>query len=281
MRRVYWSGVVVVLAGLAAAAGAGCGTLPADCPYRARCGPVDGTGGGGGTPEGCVPSKSSRAVDDACGVFVAASGDDANAGTKDAPFKTLRQAVARAQQDGATRRVYACAEEMAGAIEVPGGVAIFGGLDCAGGWAWAGETKKTEITAGEGEIPLTMRGGGGDGAVRLEDVRVTAPGIDPSNAEARGMSSIAALADDVAVEMTRCALEAGDAADGVDGEAYPEAALGGEQGNPGKEACSGEIVVPGGVKLNTCGTPDDPSDDSTGGTGGIGQLTEGGAGSPG
>ncbi|WP_438033783.1 PGRS family protein [Sorangium sp. So ce204] len=279
MRRMDWSSVVVMLDGLAVAAGAGCGTLPPDCPHRLRCGPVDGSGGGGATPEGCVPSTSGRPVDDACGVFVATSGDDAAEGTKAAPVKTIQHAIALAQQDGTARRVYTCAEAFEGMIEVPGGVGLFGGLDCSNGWDWIGETTKTAISAAEGEIPLVMRGG--DGAVRVEDVHVTARAIDPSHEAAQGLSSIAALAESVAVELARCTLEAGDAADGSDGEAYAEAALAGEMGNPGKEACSGEIVVPGGVKLNTCGTPDDPSDDSTGGLGGIGTLTEGGAGSPG
>ncbi|WP_437896216.1 PGRS family protein [Sorangium sp. So ce124] len=279
MRRMDWSGVVVVLAGLAVAAGAGCSTLPPDCPHRFRCGPVDGSGGGGGTPEGCVPSTSGRPVDDACGVFVTASGDDAAAGTKGAPVKTIQQALALAQQEGATRRVYACAEELEGQVELPGGLAVFGGLACANGWTWIGDNEKTTLTAPEGEIPLVMRGG--DGAIRIEDVHVTARAIDLSHEAARGLSSVAALVEGVAVEMARCTLEAGDAGDGTDGEAYTDAALAGEQGNPGKEACSGEIVVPGGVKRNACGTPDDPSDDSTGGTGGIGQLDSGADGSAG
>ncbi|WP_437296031.1 PGRS family protein [Sorangium sp. So ce426] len=277
MRRMKWSGVVVVLAGLAVATGAGCWTAPEGCWYDMRCDFAEAGGGGGGsTPEGCVPSTSGRPVDDACGVFVAASGDDAALGTKAAPVKTIQAAVARAQQEGATRRVYACAEAFEGAMEVPGGVAIFGGLDCTNGWGWIGETDKTILTAPEGEIPLVMRGG--DGAVRVEDVHVTARAIDPSHDAARGLSSVAALAEGVAVELARCTIEAGDAADGTDGEAYAEAALGGEQGNPGKEACSGEATLGGLVKRNTCGTPDDPSDDSTGGTGGIGQLDSGGGG---
>ncbi|WP_437585615.1 PGRS family protein [Sorangium sp. So ce1000] len=283
MRRMNWSGVVVVLTGLATAAGAGCGTLPPDCPYLARCALPDGGNGGGGeggsTPLGCVPSKSGEAVNDGCGVFVAASGDDAAAGTKDAPVKTIQQAVTLAQHEGATRRVYACAQTFEGAIELPGGVALFGGLDCSNGWGWIGETTKTAISATEGEIPLVMRGG--DGAVRVEDVYVTARAIDPSNEAARGRSSIAALAESAAVEMARCTLEAGNAADGSDGEPYEEPALAGEQGNPGREACSAEAILGGLVKRNECGTPDDQSDDSTGGRGGIGELDSGGDGNNG
>ncbi|WP_438033785.1 PGRS family protein [Sorangium sp. So ce204] len=278
---MYWSGVVVVLAGLAAA-GAGCLRPSEGCLDELLCdlGEASGGGGGGGsTPERCVPSKSGEAVNDGCGIFVAASGNDAAAGTKGAPLKTIQQAVARAQQEGAARRVYACAEAFEGALELPGGVSLFGGLDCSNGWGWIGETKKTEFTANEGEIPLIMRGG--DGAVRVEDVYVAARAIDPSHEAARGLSSIAALAESVTVEMARCTLEAGDAADGRDGEPYAEPALAGEQGNPGLEACSAAATLGGLVKPNDCGTPDDPSDDSTGGTGGIGQPTEGGAGSPG
>jgi hypothetical protein len=278
---MYWSGVVVVLAGLAAA-GAGCLRPSEGCLDELLCdfGEASGGGGGGGsTPERCVPSKSGEAVNDGCGIFVAASGNDAAAGTKGAPLKTIQQAVARAQQQGAARGVYACAQAFEGEVELPGGVALFGGLDCSNGWGWIGDNEKTTLTAPEGEIPLVMRGG--DGALRVEDVHVTARAIDPSNEAARGRSSIAALAEDVAVEMARCTLEAGDAADGTDGEAYEEPALAGEQGNPGREACSGEFVVPGGVKRNTCGTPDDQSDDSVGATGGVGQLDSGGDGSAG
>ncbi|WP_437585617.1 PGRS family protein [Sorangium sp. So ce1000] len=278
MRRMKWSGVVIALAGLtAAAAGAGCGTRPKGCWYDLRCdsGAAAG-GGGGGTPEECVPSKSGEAVNDGCGVFVAASGDDAAAGTKDAPVKTIQQAVTLAQQEGATRRVYACAETFEGEVELPGGIALFGGLDCAARWGWIGETTKTTLSALEGEIPLVMRGG--DGAVRVEDVHVTARAIDPSNEAARGRSAVAALAEGVTVELARCTLEAGDAADGRDGEGYAEPALAGEMGNPGMEACSGARTFGGDVKRNDCGTPDDPSDDSRGGLGGNGTLDVGGDG---
>ncbi|AUX24125.1 uncharacterized protein SOCEGT47_046610 [Sorangium cellulosum] len=279
MRRMHLNGIVVVLAGFATAAGTGCLKRSEGCLDALLCDFGEAGGGGGGsTPQECVPSKSSEAVNDGCGVFVAASGDDAAAGTKAAPVKTIQQAVARAQQEGAARRVYACAETFEGQVELPGGVTLFGGLDCSTDWRWLGETK-TILTAPEGEIPLVMRGG--DGAVRVEDVHVAARAIDPSNEAAPGASSIAALAESIAVEMARCTLEAGDAADGRDGEPYKEPAHAGEQGNPGREACSGEIVVPGGVKRNECGTPDYPSDDSTGGLGGIGTLAEGGAGSPG
>src|SRR5690606_25857281 len=102
MRRMVWSGVVVMLAGLAVATGAGCWTPTEGGWYDMRCDFAESGGGGGGggsTPQGCVPNRSGEAVDDGCGVFVAASGDDAAAGTKAAPVKTIQQAVTRAQQE--------------------------------------------------------------------------------------------------------------------------------------------------------------------------------------
>ncbi|WP_207217624.1 PGRS family protein [Sorangium cellulosum] len=230
------------------------------------------------TPADCVPSENADAVDDACGVFVSSSGSDGNAATKEAPLKTLGAALARAEKG--KRRVYACAERFDEAVEVAGSVTIYGGLDCASGWGWVGEQRKTTLTAGAGEIPLVMRGGGGEVNVRVEDVHVQARGIEAGDVTLAGASSIAAVAEEVSVELARCVLEAGEAAAGAEGAAYETSAMGGAEGNSGGEACSAEIVVTGGVK-NDCGTPDDPSDDSRGGSGGNGEADTGVPGAPG
>ncbi|WP_165373053.1 PGRS family protein [Sorangium cellulosum] len=219
-------------------------------------------------------------MEDGCGVFVSSSGDDGNAATKEAPVKTLAAALSLAEANG-TRRVYACAEAFEEAVEVTGTVTIYGGLDCANGWGWVGGERKTTLTAGAGQIPLLMRGGGAEATVRVEDVHVQARGIEPEDASLAGASSIAAVADEVGVELVRCVLEAGDAAAGAEGAAYEESAMGGAMGNSGSEACSAQIVVPGASPKNDCGTPEDASDDSSGGAGGIGQEDPGGAGSKG
>jgi hypothetical protein len=114
--------------------------------------------------------------------------------------------------------------------------------------------------------------------VRVEDVHVQARGIEPDDVELAGASSIAAVAEDVNVELARCVLEAGDAAAGVEGTAYETSAMGGVEGKSGGEACSAEIVVPGGSVKNDCGTPEDASDDSRGGSGGNGEVDIGGPG---
>ncbi|MGK3999689.1 PGRS family protein [Sorangium sp. So ce1024] len=229
----------------------------------------------------CIPSESAGAVDDVCGVFVSSSGSDGNPATKEAPVKTLRAALALAEESD-KRRVYACAETFEEVVEVTRGVTIYGGLDCTNGWGWVGEQKKTVLTAGVGEIPLVMRGGGGEASVRVEDVHVQARGVGPDEQEAfAGVSSIAAVAEEASVELVRCVLEAGDAAAGEAGAAYEVGAMRGAEGKPGAEACSAEIVIPGGGVNNDCGTPEDESDDSISGAGGIGQAASGGLGNPG
>lgn len=276
MRWMRWG---VAVAGVASGCDALSIGLTSDCDYMRTC-PHFLNGDAGGTPEECVPSESTSSVSDTCGVFVSASGSDENAATKAAPVKTLRAALMLAEANE-KRRVYACAEAFEEAVEVAGSVTIYGGLDCASGWGWAGDQRKTTLTAGEGEIPLVVRGGGADANVRLEDMHVQARGIDADDVTLAGASSIAAVAEDVSVELSRCVLEAGDAAAGADGAAHETSATGGAEGNSGGEACSAAFIVPGLSVKNDCGTPEDASDDSFGGAGGIGQENPGGAGSSG
>ncbi|MCC6557579.1 MAG: PGRS family protein [Polyangiaceae bacterium] len=251
---------------------------PDDCEHKLiGCeGGGSGPGGGGGTPVGCVPSESADPVGNECGAFVATSGNDAASGTKAEPVRTIAKAIEIAGAKGG--RVYACAETFEENVEVPGGVTLFGGLDCANGWAWIGETTRTTVTA-PGVIPLRLRGG--EGAARVEDVHVVAPSIDAADPSMRGRSSIAAVAEGIAVELSRCVLEAGDAAPGVDGPSFATSAMGGAVGNAGNEACSDNLVDPGLEQLNDCGTPGDNTDDSVGGVGGTGNVNSGGPGANG
>ncbi|WP_438033115.1 PGRS family protein [Sorangium sp. So ce204] len=277
---MFWAVGAAGVALVALACEAPWGHLGDDCEGTLTCVRHDWLRYDGRTPPACVPSENASAVDDACGAFVSASGSDENAATKGAPLKTLRAALALAEENR-TRRVYACAETFDEAVEVTQGVTIYGGLDCTNGWAWAGEPRKTVLTAGAGEIPLVVRGGGGEASVRLEDVHVQARGIQRDDVELAGASSIAAVAEEVRMELARCVLEAGDAAPGAVGAAYDTRAKRGEDGKPGGDACSADRVWPGYLKTNDCGTIDDTSDDSLGGIGGMGDPDTGGVGSPG
>ncbi|WP_437295177.1 PGRS family protein [Sorangium sp. So ce426] len=251
-----------------------------DCELMLTCERYRGRGRDDVPPAGCVPSETPDVVDDVCGVFVSASGDDGNVATKEAPMKTLGAALALAEKNE-KRRVYACAERFDEAVEVTQGVTIYGGLDCASGWIWAGAQRKTVLTAAAGEIPLVVRGGGAEATVRVEDLHVLARGIAPDDATLAGASSIAAVAEEVSVELARCVLEAGDAAAGAEGAAYETSAMGGAMGNEGTEACSAPASLGGLSVKNDCGTPEDASDDSRGGSGGNGEADVGEAGSKG
>ncbi|XXX77796.1 PGRS family protein [Sorangium sp. So ce134] len=244
-----------------------------DCERMLTCAHFLPDGDGGGTPSGCVPSASDDPVADACGVFVSASGKDDSVGTKAEPVKTLAEALRRAGATGSD--VYACAEEFAEAGEIPAGVTLFGGLDCANGWRWIGEQKKTIVAPDVDAIPLRLMRG--EGMTRVEDVEVRAP-----DAQAKGGSSIAVLADGATVELARCALVAGNAADGADGDDAPsEAPERAPGGSNGVDACSDldeaegpDATLPGGAQVvNECG-----GELSIGGSGGDGNESNGGGG---
>ncbi|WP_437924575.1 PGRS family protein [Sorangium sp. So ce291] len=248
--------------------------IAGDCEEMLTCEHFRPTSTGSGPHVECVPSESKEAIGDTCGVFVAASGNDAGAGTKAEPVKTLSEAIERAAGKGTA--VYACAEEFAEAVEVPAGVTLFGGLDCANGWRWIGEEKKTTVAPGVEEIPLRLVRG--EGAVRIEDVSARA-----ADAQTAGSSSIAVVVDGATVELARCELIAGNGADGADGEDAPsEAAMPGPEGMPGTDACSDldtsgapDESLPGGVQVeNACGG----DALSIGGEGGDGKVSNGGDG---
>lgn len=259
--------------------GLGCYSFEDDAErcYACRPPPSAQTGGGeggvGGNPVDalCNPADNAGPVGDACGVFVALSGNDASEGTKGEPVKTLAQGLKLAQ--GGTKRVYACAEEFQGSVTVPAGFEIYGGVDCKAGWGYVGDATPTRIVGGGGspdDIALRLSKGGE--ATRLFDLHVVA-----KDAGKPGRSSIAVLAEEVAGEFVRCTLEAGKGADGANGEGHAEAAAAGADGNAGKEACSASTILGGEGISNSCGEIQ-----SFAGSGGNGTPAgSGGAGSPG
>jgi hypothetical protein len=273
VRRMFRTLASLSLLTAMAAIGAACFSLDEERCYECKegDGPGPGSGGGGGeipTDPSCVPSAAQTPVGDDCGVFVSAKGNNTASGTKAEPVKTIAKAIELAGKG--TGRVYACAEDLAGAVTLPGGVELYGGLDCGAGWAYVGESKPTRITAPAGQIALTLTKG--SGTTRIEDVHVTA-----ANASAAGGSSIAALVDGATVELTRCTLEAGTGADGASADAFTEPAAAGVDGKPGAEACSTSFVPGGEGVTNVCGDVE-----SVGGLGGVGTASgSGGDGSDG
>ncbi|WP_437591788.1 PGRS family protein [Sorangium sp. So ce1000] len=203
-------------------------------------------------------------------------GDDENAGTPDAPVKSLGKAIALATaQPDAAKNVYACAETFEEKVEIQADVTLFGGLDCENGWKWIGQEKRTTLTAEAGTIPLTMHGGG---SVRMEDIDVLASSIPQDDSALFGASSIAAVAEGVTVSLARCTIEASDAAPGAEQSQETNNATRGSDGNPGEAGCTAAFT-PGGVEqVNDC---EDGGEVSTGGPGGGGQPSSGVIGSDG
>ncbi|WP_437939883.1 PGRS family protein [Sorangium sp. So ce341] len=230
---------------------------------------------------GCEPSAEIGVGKD-CGVFVAAAheGKDNGAGTQDAPFTSLSQAIERAKQE--KKPIYVCAEDepFKESVIVPAGITIFGGLDCSTDWRRV-SAKKTALEGTAGEVPLTIQAAGG--SVRIEDIHVNAASIivdeDDPDDENLGKSSIAAVADGGSITLVRCTLTAGDAAPGT--ERSSGRAQEGAPGNSGGDACSDDEVDGGKVQRNDCGIPMDDADDSFGGRGGDGGEFSGLAGAPG
>lgn len=285
MPTVNWIGISLGLVMLGALTqGVGCYQLSTDCELFA-CASGSGSGsstsgsstssssgssGTGGTPINCIPSDDLKAaVDTSCGVFVSATGDDGAAGTQEKPVLSLKQAVTLAE--AGDKRIYACAEELAGAVELPAGITLYGGLDCTAiprSWLYVGDKSKTTITADAETIPLTLASGSG---TKLFDLHVLAKA-----ATNVGGSSIAVVADQVTAEITGCQFEAGDGHAGAAGDPYPGAAQSGTMGAKGGDACSADMIFGGGAVSNTCGALD-----SISGSGGIGAAASGGPGGPG
>ena len=241
--------------------GSGCSSLAEDCE-NTLC--LDESSQ---IPGSCIPA-SSGAPADSCGVFVSSSlgDDDAGLGTRDAPYETLQAAIDK----GIGRPVYLCAEDIEGASVIVDDIFVFGGLDCQAGWSYVGGDRRSVLTSGPGEIPLSI--GAGDGGATLTDLEIVA-----ADGDAPGTSSIAVLAVEANVTFERSTLRAGNGAVGVGGESPTEIGPNdeGSDGVAGGSGTTGVASLPpgeGGMKL--CGTLD-----VSGGTGGL-ESSDGGKGNP-
>ena len=242
------------------------------CPLGAGSGgsstsSTSGTGGeDSGPPPSCIPSQSTTPVVDACGVFASTMGSDTNGkGTQAAPYRTLVTALSKA---GSTP-VYACAgtTPFSETLTFAAGATIYGGLDCAS-WSYIGATSLTTITAGPGEVPVTLAMGADTKLVDLHVLAADASDDDRWDLVHRGCGQRChGRAGWVRARGTGCG-------DRAAGQSYANAAMGGTIGNNGTDACMGPMVFGGASVSSGCGTPD-----STSGAGGIGQVVSGGNGS--
>ncbi|MDB4946158.1 MAG: Glycine-rich cell wall structural protein precursor [Labilithrix sp.] len=111
-----------------------------------------GTSGGpeGGAdvnvPDGCdaaaEPKDAPKCVVNDFGVFADANGNDANAGTKESPVKTITAALGKLA--GKTR-VYVCEGTYAEHVKLTTAVSVYGGFACSG-WDYTGAKPKVAPT---------------------------------------------------------------------------------------------------------------------------------------
>jgi hypothetical protein len=212
--------------------------------------------------DGCPADPADGEVPEHCGLWVSYSiGDDASPGTQAQPLKTLAEALKQAQLG--KRRVYACGEQFAEAVDLPAGTSLFGGFKCEEGWRYRGEDRRATIAPAPGLIALRWRGGEGASLVGGVNVR-SADATEP------GGSSIAVLVELGATgTMRRGEITAGRGADGQNGEDGDHGgaqALKGLGGADGEAACSSDVGLGGAAAEIVC----DGGLSSTGGQGGDG-----------
>lgn len=133
------------------------------CVDRGNCAELEGgssddasgvdvwSGDGGGDvaqpPVGCdpkaEPKDAPKCVVSELGVFVDAThGADTNAGTKEAPVKTIAGALGKL---GAKSRVYVCEGTYAERVKLTSAVSLYGGFSC-GGWGYSGTKPRVAPT---------------------------------------------------------------------------------------------------------------------------------------
>ncbi|WP_437828483.1 hypothetical protein [Sorangium sp. So ce1153] len=244
-----------------------------DCAETLSCEPPPAS------PSRCAGDPATTPAKEECGVFVAGHGDDARAGTKQEPVRTLQHAVQKALLEGKPH-VYACAEDFHEAVRLPSGVEIWGSRACdREDWAYLGGDHPTVVAPSAGRVPVLVHA---HGAV-LSDLFSSDPrsllfGVQLVAADAiePGGSSIALIVtDDAKLNVAWSEIIAGDGAPGAPGEDAPiEVAEDGAPGNHGAAVCSAENVT-GGLSAQTL-CPGDVK--STGGHGGVGRRDAGGDG---
>lgn len=237
---------------------------------------VDGGAGGAVACDATAsPHDEACVIDEEVAVFVSPIGLDENAGTREAPYKTLGHAIAQAH--AASKRVYACAtrgpyRETLHLADFDR-VEVYGGFRCYN-WAYTGQY--TQIESGG---PVAVRVENVEGLL-FEDFSIAAAdATDPG-----GSSAALWVTEATNVILRRVSLEAGAGADGARGangysSAEDESAGAGAEGNQGKLACGADDSG-GPSSESVCGGEASGSIGGEGGDGGTDDRA-GGSGSPG
>jgi hypothetical protein len=209
---------------------------------------------GGGCDSSKPASQGGCAVDDTDGFFVSPTGSDTNAGTKVAPFKTIKAGIAAAATAASKPNIYVCAGTYPENLVIQNaaaGVALHGGFDCA---SWAQTNAATTVSptwTPNATAPQYVLHVLGDAAL-VEGLTLTAPdATDPS------ASSLAVLIDgSPGMTFRRATVTSGAASNGADGTQAAQLPA----NSPGNSTTDGTAPP---AKVCTCS-----KDQTVGGSGG-------------
>ena len=204
-RALIWFAVASSSAGIAA--------VLSGCPsFASDVGPFPDGGSDGASNDGapqCDPSKDPSCVNDSSGIFVSSGGSDSNAGTKEAPVKTIGAAIAKTSSS--KNAVYVCAGTYAEHVKITSAVSLYGGFACAD-WTYA-TTNKPKVAPSDAGYALDIESV--SGAIAVQDLEFDS--IDGKNA---GDSSVAIfVANSSSVALHRVTATAGNGLAGSDAAA--------------------------------------------------------------
>jgi hypothetical protein len=235
--------------------------------------------------QGGLSIRLAALVDDTQAFFVdTVTGNDGNAGTMAAPFKTIGAGVTAANASGSKKRVLVSKGTYNQAVTLPNGVSLYGGFDAAAGWSRAAANTTTiAATPAASQIyPLTI-------SSCSAGCFVDGFTISAGNAGA-GLNSVAVFVlNSAGARISNNTIVAGNGGAGVQGGPTPATPAGGngQVGVPGSQSStSGGAGGAGGT--SSCGAPGGAGggggySSSSGGAGTIGggSGTGGGGGAPG
>ncbi|MFO0547664.1 MAG: hypothetical protein U0271_04700 [Polyangiaceae bacterium] len=203
-------------------------------------------------------------------IFVATTGNDANAGTKSAPMATVIAAIGRAQTSGKTQ-IYISNGTYLGRVTLVNGISLYGGYSATNNWARAdGYTAIIRSTVVANSRVTALEGNGISSATTVDRLSIQTGTTTQANTNNYAVYCTGCTA----LTLSRNIIDAGSAGPGANGTdgAVGIAGNGGGAGGPG--SCDGSSQGTGG----TAGTS---SCSRNGGTGGTGGNDSGGSGTNG
>ena len=204
-------------------------------------------------------------------IFVAATGNNGNAGTKTAPVLSINTGILKAQAAG-KQQVYIGNGTYNERVTLVNGISLYGSYMSSSGWTRSA-TPNTNITGstGGGGV-IGMEGNNIISVTVIERVMITTP-----NASQPGLSNYGFYCTTcTGVQLKNSTIDAGNGGAGVGGNNGTNGAIGGNGSQGANGFCDEERIVAGGTGGSSpCGR--------TGGTGGAGGQgnNNGTSGSPG